>query len=460
MAYRRRYRRPIRRKKSPADGDVMTHSGRTPGHDAVDAGYAQRILDGLKDREKTLKSISHYEIVDQLGEGGMGTVFLAHHVSEGGIRKEVAVKVLKDTTDDTAIRSFVEEAQLLAQLSQGTVVELLALERMDINLPPRKDPNTGRIRPPSKRKLYFMVQEYINGPSLEDVLQDLHENVLLMAPAMVGFILNKSVIALAEAHFLTDESGNLVNLIHRDISPSNILFNAKAGITKLADFGVAKAFGAGENDAKGEPRLVGKPRYMAPEQLDGYATTASDIWALGVIGYETLTGFSPYRVFGNSLHDKVENLKAQFRYPLRAPKEMLRYPPNERFDLAKLSDIIMQCLQKDPKARPNALQLNAMLEGQYLYTKGLGPTNKALAAYLRLQECAIGDGEIIPPENYTNSEDAKVICATLWVDDPVKSFCKRTSRIYTPEFVQAVKTKAPNPCLKPGPEDTFTPQGS
>lgn len=437
--------------------DVMTLSGRTAARDDLGRTAGASILDAFKDREQSIPSVSHYEIVDQLGEGGMGAVFLGHHVSEGGIRKAVAIKVLKDTTDDVAIRRFVEEAQLLAQLSQGTVVELLALERLTLDTPGRRDPATGRIIPPRKRKLYFMVQEYINGPGLEEVLQKLHERVLLMHPAMVGFILNKSAIALAEAHDLTDETGLPLNLIHRDISPSNILFNAKAGITKLADFGVAKAFKQSEPDASGKPTLVGKPRYMAPEQLAGAAEEKSDVWALGVIGYECLTGFSPYRVFGSTLSKKVHSLHKQMNYPLRAPKEMLCLPCDRRFDLDELSDIIMRCLQQKPADRPSAVELNAQLEANFLYTKGLGPTNKTLAAYLRLLECAIGDGEVIPPPDYAESEDAKVLCATLWLEDPLAAFTKRSSRLYNKEFVQAVKAKQANPCLQPRAAGPFAP---
>jgi eukaryotic-like serine/threonine-protein kinase len=392
-----------------------------------------------------VRSVSRYELLEELGEGGMGTVFLGNMISEGGVRKPVAVKVLKDNTDESAIAKLVQEAKLLVDLSQGTIVEMIALESMELSLPGRRDPRTRRPAPPKKQKMYFMVLEYVNGPSLESVLKRHADNGLLMHPAMVGFLLNKTVIALAEAHTLAGEDGRPLGLVHRDISPSNILFQARAGITKLADFGVAKAFAEGDGEKR---RLVGKPRYMAPEQLDGIATAASDIWALGVVGYEALTGFAPYRPYGKDTRERVESLREQMRYALRAPKDFLQIQdPHFRFE--KLSDAVMACLQLLPEKRPTSLELNAMLEGEYLYAHGLGPTNKTLAAYLRLLECAIGEGEVIPPANFDGGEDAKVLSATLHPQEPLAYFRRRTTASYAPEFVRAVKEKHANPCLLP-----------
>lgn len=421
------------------------------------AEYGQRVLQALKDGESTLQSVSHYELNEELGEGGMGTVFLADHVSEHGIRKPVAIKVLKETHDEKAIHRLIEEAALLAQLSQGTIVELLALESMEVTLPGRKNPRTGAITPPKKNKLYFMVQEYVNGPSLDEVLKTLSRNRLLMPPPLVGFILNKSVIALAEAHTLRDEDGTALNLAHRDISPGNILFMAKAGITKLADFGVAKAFGDFEEGEVDEKRqIVGKPRYMAPEQLDGNALPASDIWALGVIGYEALCGYAPYRVLGKGLRQQVANLRRQFEFELLAPAALLA-PSAGHFDLETLSAIIMKCLSLDPQDRPTAQELNALLEGDYLYASGLGPTNKALSAYLHYLEMMLQDGEVMPPFGYESWEESKTLCATLHVDDATAAFIPRVPTAYRKAFLKAYKAKVANPCLLPDGETVFAP---
>jgi len=453
MSLRRRYR-PRTRPLKPKTEDAITDEAL----EAVDGGeeladYGDRILEALKVGHETLRSISHYELVEELGEGGMGTVFLAHHVSEGGIKKQVAIKVLKDTTHAGAIKMFVEEAQLLAQLCQGTIVELLALESMEVTLPGKVNHRTRHRNPPQKSKLYFMVMEYVNGPGFDSVLRAHADNVLLMHPAVVGFVLNKTSIALAEAHTLSDRFGNPLNLVHRDISPSNILFNAKAGITKLADFGVARAFGGDEGDeadgtGEHEQKLVGKARYMSPEQMEGTATPKSDIWALGVVGYEALTGFSPYRLYGKTLAERVAGIKRQMAFPLRAPHAVVR-STDTRFNLKVLSAIIMSCLHPDPDKRPNSTELNRMLEGNYLYNRGLGPTNQTLAAYLRLLECAIGGGEVVPPPGFNESEEGKVLCRTLWIEQPIQCFRRRSTAAYRSRFVQSVKDKEDNPCLDP-----------
>jgi serine/threonine-protein kinase len=411
----------------------------------------------LKKGEERLDSISHYALLHELGEGGMGTVFLADHVSEHNIRKRVAIKIIKESHDANAIQRLIEEARLLARLGQGTIVELLALESKELTTPGGRAPKTGAITPPRKQKLYFMVQEYVNGPSLEKVFKDHTGNKLLMAPAMVGFILNKSALALAEAHTLTDDFGANLNLVHRDISPGNILFMAKAGITKLADFGVAKAFAdftGGQTDEK--KKIVGKPRYMAPEQLNGDATAASDIWSLGVIGYEALVGYAPYRVLGSTTQERVANLKAQHAFPLRSPAECLVPDAEEHFALQALSDIIMKCLSLDPADRPTALQLNEMLEGSYLYAKGLGPTNKTLAGYLTLLEGAMEDGEIVSPPHFADGPLGKAMTSTLHCTTPNDSFRRRSTAIYQRDLLLALKHKESNPCLKALGEDVFS----
>ena len=424
------------------------------------ADYGERIMSALRDGTDRLESVSHYEIVKELGEGGMGTVFLAEHVSEHDIRKPVAVKVLKDTYDEDAMKAFVGEARLLARLAQGTIVELLALESKELTIPGVKNPRTGMCAPAKRSKIYFMVQEYVNGPGFDRVLSAHRHKGLLMAPAMVGFVLNKTALALAEAHTLCDDRGANLNLVHRDISPSNILIMKRAGITKLADFGVARAFAETGGDGS---HVVGKPRYMAPEQLDGFPEQVSDIWSLGVIGYEALTGYPPYRVIGETLREQARNLREQYTYPLRSPAEVLAVDPMEHFDVLVLSDIIMACLAQGPDERPTATAMSGRLEGEFLYAKGLGPTNKTLAAYLELLDCAVGEGEIIPPQGYAATAEARTICATLRTDTPVSVFRHRAVKTYRKEFLAALKAKVTNPCLKEragadGAASVFAPQ--
>lgn len=435
--------RPGGAKKSSGETSKLVQAERVDEDTVTD--YGDRVLEALKGGTEVLNSVSFYQVVRELGEGGMGSVFLAEHVSEGDIRKPVAIKVIKDTHDKRAIERFVEEARILAQLSQGTIVELLALESKEVLIRGGRD----EANPDSHRsKLYFMVMEYINGPSFEHILKHHARDHFFVHPGMVGFILNKAAIALAEAHAAKDENGGPLNLVHRDISPSNILIASKFGIVKLADFGVAKAFGDfAEEGWSAKQKIVGKPAYMSPEQLEGQASSASDIWGLGVIGYEALTGYRPYRPIGRTLKEKVANLKRQFRYPLRRPTEVMQ-SSDKYFFMEAISEVIMQCLSIDPDQRPSAGELNQYLVSRFLFQRGVGPSNLSLAAYMRLLNRSAGDAEIIPPDGYEETDDARILCDTLHIDDPLQAFRPRRANQFQPDFVKAVRAKEPNPCLE------------
>ncbi len=411
--------------------------------------YGDQILEAIVKGQKPLESSSRYEIIEPLGEGGMGSVFLAEHVSAGDIRKRVAIKVIKDTHDEFALNNFIQEARICAQLSQGTIVELLALEHMELTIPGRRNPRTGGIEPKRKSKLYFMVMEFIDGPGFDHVLSQHKTHGVLMHPAIIGFILNKSAIALAEAHALVDDQGHPMGLVHRDISPSNILIAAKAGITKLADFGVAKAFQDFQGSVDEDTQVVGKPRYMAPEQLEGRAEAASDIWSLGVIAYEALTGYAPYRVQGDSLNAIVNNLRKQHLHKLRTPAEILRYRSNY-YNIESFSELIMACLQQKPCDRPTSQEFIDAMESTFLYSQGLGPTNKTLAAYLKILDRVQDILEFPDSVELLESEEARVMRKVLRIKSVQHCFRKRTASMYSRDFLIALKNKEMNPCLYHG----------
>lgn len=412
--------------------------------------YAEEVFEAIVGGQMRLPSVSHYEILRQLGEGGMGSVFLADHVSEANIRRQVAIKVIKDTHDEASIEKFVEEARIMARLSKGTIVNCHALESYTLNLPGRDG------REARKRKLYFMVMEYIDGPGFDEVLKRHTEDKFLCHPAITALVLNKAAVALAEAHDLKDDDGTPLRLVHRDISPSNIMIVRDVGVVKLTDFGVARAFHDFEDGwDKRNQRIVGKPSYMSPEQLEGRAFAASDIWGLGVIGYMALTGYAPYRPSGNSLRERVDNLKRQFRYPLRPPVEVLNLAAIPTgYDLQTLSDMIMRCLSYDMDKRPSADELQNLLGAQFLYVGGPAANNWTLAAYLRLLNRSAGEGELFLEEGYESSDDAKLLCRTLRCETPELALGRKKVSMYHPDFIKAVRGNEINPCLK---HDEFGP---
>lgn len=219
---------------------------------------------------QTGRRIGPYVVTGEAGRGGMGVVFLAER-SDGQFRQQVAIKVLPHGLEsDQAIRRFIEERQILASLAHPGIARLLDGGVTDDELP-------------------YFAMEYVDGVSI-DRYCDAHR---LGIEARLRLFLDVCD-AVQYAH------QNLV--VHRDLKPSNILVTTE-GVVKLLDFGIAKLVSE-DAEASGErtseaTRTAGRwltPRYASPEQMCGRpVTTVSDVYTLGVLLYELVTGRSPYR---------------------------------------------------------------------------------------------------------------------------------------------------------------------
>lgn len=393
--------------------------------------FGNRVLNELLDGEKQVPSVSNYEFVREIGEGAQGAVFLGHQLSEFGIKKRIAIKVFKDDYGDKEIKKIVREAKLLEMLTQGSVVEMLALESLPIS---RK----------GDKKVYLLIEELIDGQSLEKFMILHKRKNLLMNPALIGFTLYRAALALDEAHNLTNKKGKKLNLVHRSLSPSNILYNDKGGIVKLSDFGMAIM----DDASLSADILKGKPQYMAPEQFQAKNLSCSDVWALGVIGYEALTGFSPYQIKGKSLSDAISMFIEQSHFTLRSPAEILA-SSKSHFNLNKLSDIIMSCLNINGHKRPTADELQHMLASEFLYSSGLGPTNKTMAAYLSLLQEMPAQDDFVISDIKMNEAVTNTLNRTLHIKKPISAICARVSKSFKHDFLVSIKEKHKNPCLKP-----------
>ena len=200
-----------------------------------------------------------YRLGDRLGAGGMGEVFVAHDLR---LDREVALKLLRaDLAQQDGMRErVVAEARLAARLTHPHVVGVLDTGEQD-----------GRP---------FVVMERLSGRTLRDELADGP-----MPPERVRDVGLQVLRALAAAHEL--------GIVHRDVKPGNIL-DAGVGTWKVADFGIAKWVHA-EETLTGTGELLGSPSYLAPERIDGQqAGPASDLYAVGVLLYEALTGRKPF----------------------------------------------------------------------------------------------------------------------------------------------------------------------
>ena len=207
--------------------------------------------------------LGRYRLGEVIGAGGMGTVMSA---TDEVLGRSVAVKLLRDdlTSDERALRRFRQEARIAASLSHPGIAAVYDFVEDSVG---------GRSR-------HAIVMELLDGQDLHSTL----ERDGALDPAAAAGILAEAAEALAYAH----ERG----AVHRDVKPANI-FLTRAGVVKVTDFGVADAGGAGQLTTTGA--LVGTPDFLSPEQVRGHkATAASDIYSLGCVAYELVTGQAPF----------------------------------------------------------------------------------------------------------------------------------------------------------------------
>jgi serine/threonine-protein kinase len=248
-----------------------------------------------------------YRIDSVAGEGGMGIVYEAEHVI---LRQRVALKVLVPgmVAPTDAIERFSLEAAAIARIASEHVVRV-----MDAGSLPSGAP--------------YLVMEYLDGCDLEQLLRERGR----MPPAVVVDFALQSLEALAHAH--------AARVIHRDLKPANLFLARSADgreIIKLVDFGISKAFDLSSED----DRVVGSPAYMSPEQLrKAPLDLRTDLWSLGVVMYELLSGAPP---FSGSFSDVVTAILNQDAVPLAQRSPTI--PPD-------LSEIVATCLKRDPEAR-------------------------------------------------------------------------------------------------------------
>jgi serine/threonine-protein kinase len=273
-----------------------------------------------------------YILLAEIASGGMGSVHLARQIGAAGFSRLVAMKRLHRhlAADPILARSFLEEATLAGRVRHANVVPTLDVVADDGEL--------------------FLVMEYVHGAPLSRLLalaNRRHERVPLV---VIAGILVGVLHGLHAAHEALDERGAPMQIVHRDVSPQNILVGAD-GVGRLLDFGVAKAFGSGRAH---EGETGGKLAYMAPEQLRGdHVTRQADIYSAGVVLWEATVG---ERLF--PLADEGATIMAIFEgVTARPSKRCLGVPP-------ALDGIAMRALAPDPSRRfRTAREMAAAIEG-------------------------------------------------------------------------------------------------
>ena len=212
-----------------------------------------------------------YRLLDVIGEGGMAVVYDALIDGPRGFARRCVVKRIRPelSSDPYFVDMLATEARLCGLLRHANIVQTFDFGEVNGEL--------------------YLAMEHVDGFDLATVLGAAHKVRRLPSPGVIAYVAYELARALAYAHALCDDAGNPLEIVHRDVSPSNVMLSEEGGV-KLLDFGIAKATSRVRDEHTRTGTLKGKLGYMSPEQAEGHPIDRrSDIFALGVVAYELLT---------------------------------------------------------------------------------------------------------------------------------------------------------------------------
>jgi hypothetical protein len=280
----------------------------------------------MADREMIGRTIGNYVVREKIGEGGMGVVYRAEHPH---ISRQVAIKVLHPGADRNpeVVHRFFNEARAATEIRNEHIVEVLDFGTLAEGTP-------------------YLVMEWLEGASLGSVLR----SSVKLPVAQTVYIMRGIARALKAAHSK--------GVVHRDLKPDNVFLVAREGegeLVKVLDFGIAKllATGAPVGYETRTGAIIGTPAYMSPEQCRGAKTIdhRTDIYALGVIGYQMLTGRLPFAA------DALGELLLQ--HMTEQPPAAATLEPSVP---AALSDVLARAMEKAPEQRPSLAELMIVMD--------------------------------------------------------------------------------------------------
>jgi len=293
-----------------------------------------------------------YYLLERVNVGGMAEVFKAKAFGVEGFERLLAVKrILPNIAEDKEfIEMFIDEAKIAVQLNHANIAQIFDLGKVEDS--------------------FFIALEFVHGKDLRSIFDRGRQVGQIMPIAQACFVIMKVCEGLDYAHNKRDASGRELNLVHRDVSPQNVLVSYEGEI-KLIDFGIAKAAGKASKTQAGI--LKGKFGYMSPEQVRGLPIDRrSDIFSVGIVLYELLTG---ERLFvGESDFSTLEKVR---NVEILPPSTYNRKIPDE------LERIVLKTLAKDVEDRyQNAIDLHDDLQA-FMYTAGEFYSRKDLAAWMK-----------------------------------------------------------------------------
>jgi serine/threonine protein kinase len=278
-----------------------------------------------------------YQLLDRIAVGGMAEVFKAKRAGLAGFEKTLAVKrILPHLSDNEEfVRMFVDEAKMVAGMAHPNIVQIFDLGKID--------------------KTYFIAMEYVHGRDLRTILRRAKEKELRLPLDLALRIASALGAALEFAHRKKDERGRAMEIVHRDVSPQNILISFE-GDVKLTDFGIAKAATKASSTDRGA--LRGKLLYMSPEQAWGKPIDRrSDIFSLGIVLYEMITDEKPFLAQSDGSEVEMTILEKVRRCEIPAARSRNPKIPES------LDRVVMKALARDPDERyQDAAEMNRALE--------------------------------------------------------------------------------------------------
>jgi TonB family protein len=292
-----------------------------------------------------------YTLLDRIALGGMAEVWKARRKGVEGFQKIVAIKkILPHLTDSPDfVTMFIDEAKLAAQLNHTNIIHIYDLGKIGDD--------------------FFIAMEYVDGKDLRSILNAARDKKLPMPMGLALSVGSRLGSALDYAHRKKDFEGKELGLVHRDVSPQNVLIGFEGDI-KLCDFGIVKAVSKASKTQMGA--LKGKLQYMSPEQAWGRPVDArSDIFSLGALVFEMLTG---QRLFTGESEMSVLDAVREGR--VQAPRDLDPRIPLE------VNALVLKALAKEPKDRfANAGDLHRELDA-ILGSMKPAPTQRDLALYM------------------------------------------------------------------------------
>src|SRR5687768_2124050 len=293
-----------------------------------------------------------YQLLDLLARGGMAEVFKAKSHGVEGFEKILVIKrILPELSRNPQfVEMFINEAKIAVTLSHANIVQVFDLGKTD--------------------DTYFIAMEYVAGYDLATVLRRGRRYGKPLPTELAVYIVSEVAKGLDYAHRRRDNRMRPLNIVHRDVSPQNVLLSYE-GEVKLTDFGIAKA----RTSVEGETEigvLKGKYAYMAPEQANGREVDGrTDLFALGTVLYESLSGVNPF--LAPSTYDTLQRVRNGESQPIR---ELAAELPEE------LAAIVAASMDPEPdKRHPNAGRLYEDLI-QFLYSSGRRVGAHDLSHYL------------------------------------------------------------------------------